>query len=95
MSMVKKSAKSIVRKYKKLSLRKEMNRLRQTIPNSKNMKDEEVLQETVSVIEELEHQLMMRLQAGRIPKQLVNYFPTGENVKIEEMRQAMLAIMGY
>ena len=70
MNIAKKSAKSIMRKYKKLSLRKEMNRLRQMIPNCKNMEDEEVLQETVSVIEELEQQLMIRIQTGKIPREI-------------------------
>ena len=95
MNIVKKSARSIVRKYKKLSLRKEMNKLRQTIPNSIDMKDEEVLQETASVIEELEQQLMMRIQSGRIPRDLVKHLPRSGNISVEEMRQGILSIMGY
>ena len=92
---LKQSARSVVKKYRKLSLKKEMKRLRRVIPNSRDLREEELIEETVSVIERIEQELLTRIQAGEFAKKLENHLPEDRKVDIIKMRQAMLSDMGY
>ena len=48
-----KKARRVVKKYKKMSLKKEMNRLRQIIPHGDTSKQNEVLDQTILLIHTL------------------------------------------
>merc|ERR1712115_14291 len=64
-----KSARKVVKKYKKMSLKKEMTRLRQLLPKGESLKQHEVLDQTILLIQELEMKLLTRIkQAGISPR---------------------------
>ena len=64
------SARKVVRKYKKLSLRKEMKRLKLLLNAEKGISSEEVLDRTVDLISELEARLISQIQARGLPDKM-------------------------
>ena len=63
-------ARRVVKKYRKMSLKKEMQRLRQMLPNGEKLKQTEVLEETILLIQQLEKKLLRKIQETGIPTQL-------------------------
>merc|ERR1711993_8240 len=64
------SARKVVRKYKKLSLRKEMKRLKVLLNAEKGISSEEVLDRTVDLISELEARLISQIQDRGLPDKM-------------------------
>jgi len=64
------SARKVVRKYKKLSLRKEMKRLKVLLNAEKGISSEEVLDRTVELISELEARLISQIQDRGLPDKM-------------------------
>ena len=64
------SARKVVRKYKKLSLRKEMRRLKVLLNAEKGISSEEVLDRTVELISELEARLIAQIQDRGLPDKM-------------------------
>ena len=64
------SARKVVRKYKKLSLRKEMRRLKVLLNAEKGISSEEVLDRTVDLISELEARLISQIQDRGLPDKM-------------------------
>ena len=67
-----KKARKVVKKYRKMSYRKEMMRLRNLLSADENVSEGEILDKTVSLIEELESRLMSQLRQGKVPAKMVN-----------------------
>ena len=65
-----KKARKVVKKYKKMSLKKEMTRLRQLLPKGELLKQHEVLDHTILLIQELEMKLLTRIQQAGIPPRI-------------------------
>ena len=80
-------ARRVVKKYRKLSLRREMNRLRRLLPGGALLKKEEVIEETVALIQALEQKLVDRLRQGTLPLTL------HPNASINDLREAVLRTM--
>ena len=64
------SAKRVVRKYRRMSLKREMRRLRRVVAAAEDAAAEAVLARTVAVIEQLEARLLQQLHRGLVPAQL-------------------------
>ena len=64
------SARKVVRKYRKLSLRKEMRRLKVLLNAEKGISSEEVLDRTVELISELEARLISQIQDRGLPDKM-------------------------
>ena len=62
-------ARRVVRKYRRMSYRKEMARLRSML-DCESVEEAEVLERTVSLIEDLEARLLQRLSTGAVPERL-------------------------
>ena len=82
-------ARRVVKKYRKLSLRKEMRRLRRLLPGGALLKKEEVIEETVALIQALEQKLVDRLRQGTLPQTLTLH----PNASINDLREAVLRTM--
>ena len=80
-------ARRVVKKYRKLSLRREMKRLRKLLPGGALLKKEEVIEETVALIQALEQKLVDRLRQGTLPLTL------HPNASINDLREAVLRTM--
>ena len=76
-----------MKKYRKLSLRREMKRLRRLLPGGALLKKEEVIEETVALIQALEQKLVDRLRQGTLPLTL------HPNASINDLREAVLRTM--
>ena len=83
-------ARRVVKKYRKLSLRREMRRLRQLLPTTgmRRLSRAEVLEEAVEVIQRLEEQLAERLKEGSTPARLSDHLPSGKT-DLESIRKAV------
>ena len=64
------SARKVVRKYKKLSLRKEMRRLKLLLNAEKGISSEEVLDRTVDLISQLEARLISQIKDRGLPDKM-------------------------
>ena len=82
-------ARRVVKKYRKLSLRKEMRRLRRLLPGGALLKKEEVIEETVALIQALEQKLVDRLRQGTLPQALTLH----PNASINDLSEAVLRTM--
>ena len=80
-------ARRVVKKYRKLSLRREMKRLRRLLPGGALLKKEEVIEETVALIQALEQKLVDRLRQGTLPLTL------HPNASINDLRETVLRTM--
>merc|ERR1712026_108996 len=63
-------ARKVVKKYRKMSLKKEMKRLRRLIPGGESLQQTEVLDQTILMIQELEMKLLARIHQTGIPARL-------------------------
>ena len=83
----------VVRKYRRISLRREMRRLRQLLPTTvRRLSRAEVLEEAVEVIQRLEEQLAERLKEGSTPARLSSHLPSGKT-DLESIRKAVVEMM--
>ena len=64
------SARKVVRKYRKLSLRKEMKRLKVLLNAEKGISSEDVLDRTVELITELEARLISQIKDRGLPDKM-------------------------
>ena len=70
-SSVDRTARKVVRKYRKMTLRREMRRLRRLVLEDSEagpVSSGQLLERTVSLIEELEARLVTQLRAGQVPE---------------------------
>ena len=81
----------VVRKYRRISLRREMRRLRQLLPTTgmRRLSRAEVLEEAVEVIQRLEEQLRERLKEGNTPARLASHLPASGQTDLESIRKAV------
>ena len=63
-------ARRVVKKYKKMNLKKEMNRLRELIPSGETLKQHEVLDQTILMIQQLEMKLLTRIKQTGVPPRI-------------------------
>ena len=81
-----KKARRVVKKYKKMTLRKEMKRLRQLLPRGETLKQYEVLDQTILLIQQLEMKLLTRIKQDGIPPRMAmvmeGYCPQKLNVNM-------------
>ena len=82
----------VVRKYRRMSLRREMRRLRQMLGYRRDTVEDRVLEGAVQLINSLEEQLLARLREVGLPPRLAN---TGLNNKmgINDLREAVGKMM--
>jgi len=64
-------ARKVVKKYRQMSYKKEMNRLRSLLAVEESVSENNVLDQTVSLIQELESRLIAQLQRGKIPEKML------------------------
>ena len=95
------SARKVVKKYRRMSLRREMRRLRRIVVTDNNrsagrISSEELLDRTVSLIEDLETKLMSQLRQGNVPEKMrrVTGVEWGQ-VSIDFMREVLGGIMEH
>ena len=94
-----KKARKVVRKYKKISLKKEMNRLRQLLPQGEALKKHEVLDQTILLIQQLEMKLLTRIQQSKeVPSSIAMMMdPTCaqslQNMDLNMMRNIVMTTM--
>merc|ERR1712187_88648 len=91
-----KKARKVVRKYKKMSLKKEMTRLRQLLPKGESLKQHEVLDQTILLIQELEMKLLTRIkQVGIPPRIAMNMGDTStQSLDLNKLRNLVMNTMG-
>ena len=82
----------VVRKYRRMSLRREMRRLRQMLGYRRDTVEDRVLEGAVQLINSLEEQLLARLREVGLPPRLAN---TGLDNKmgINDLREAVGKMM--
>ena len=94
-----KKARKVVKKYKKISLKKEMNRLRQLLPHGETLKKAEVLDQTILLIQQLEMKLLTRIQQSKeVPSSIAMMMdPTSaqslQNMDLNMMRNIVMTTM--
>jgi len=72
-----KKARKVVKKYRQMSYKKEMHRLRSLLAVEESVSENNVLDQTVSLIQELESRLLAQLQKGKVPEKML---ATGVNM---------------
>ena len=89
---VDRTARKVVRKYRKMTLRREMRRLRRLVleeGEAGRVSSGQLLERTVSLIEDLEARLLQRLSQGAVPERL-----RGSNVQsVEDIRNVIGLMM--
>ena len=82
----------MVKKYRRMSLRREMRRLRQMLGYRRDTVEDTVLEGAVQLINSLEEQLLARLREVGLPPRLAN---TGLDNKmgINDLREAVGKMM--
>ena len=94
-----KKARRVVKKYKKMSLKKEMTRLRQLLPKGESLKQHEVLDQTILLIQQLEMKLLTRIQQSKeVPSSIAMMMdPTCaqslQNMDLNMMRNIVMTTM--
>merc|ERR1712086_445295 len=91
-------ARRVVKKYKKISLKKEMNRLRQLLPKGETLKQHEVLDQTILMIQELEMKLLTRIKQAGAPPKIATVMDRScgqrtENLDLDKLRNLVMMTM--
>merc|ERR1719315_710530 len=74
------NARRVLRKYKKMTLRREMRRLRQLLPRGEILQQYQVIDQTILLIQQLESKLLTRKKQGMIhPK--ISMMINEDNIK--------------
>ena len=91
-----KKARKVVKKYKKMSLKKEMTRLRQLLPKGELLKQHEVLDHTILLIQELEMKLLTRIQQAGIPPRIAMSMgeTSAQGLDLNGLRNLVMNTMG-
>ena len=97
-SSVDKTARKVVRKYRRMTLRREMKRLRRIVleEGERRVSSGQLLERTVSLIEELEARLVTQLRAGQVPE-VIRRRGVGlqwDQLGVDTLRELMGDIMG-
>ena len=95
MSCVKK-ARRVVKKYKKMTLKKEMKRLRQLIPEGQTLKQHEVLDQTILLIQQLEMKLLTRIKQAGVPSRIAMMIEghSHQTLDVDMLRSVVGQMMG-
>ena len=90
-----KKARKVVKKYKKMSLKKEMTRLRQLLPKGESLKQHEVLDQTILLIQQLEMKLLTRIKQTGIPTRIamVTGETSSQNIDLNKLRNLVMTTM--
>ena len=91
-------ARRVVKKYKKISLKKEMNRLRQLLPKGETLKQHEVLDQTILMIQQLEMKLLTRIKQAGVPPSIATVMDKScgqrkENLDLDKLRNLVMMTM--
>ena len=91
-----KKARRVVKKYKKMSLKKEMTRLRQLLPKGESLKQHEVLDQTILLIQQLEMKLLTRIQQAGIPPRIAMSMgeTSTQSLDLNKLRNLVMNTMG-
>ena len=91
-----KKARRVVKKYKKMSLKKEMNRLRQIIPKGETLKQHEVLDQTILLIQQLEMKLLTRIKQAGVPTRISMMMEgnSDQNLDVDMLRSVVGQMRG-
>ena len=88
------AARKIVRKYRKREERREMRKLRKLLPRGEKLKNQEVIDETISLIVALEKKLLEKIHLqGMVPPVLSHTGLQGDNISLDKLREAMAMII--
>ena len=93
-----KKARRVVKKYKKMTLRKEMKRLRQLLPRGETLKQYEVLDQTILLIQQLEMKLLTRIKQTGVPTRIAmvmegNCKQNWEDLNVDMLRSVVMQTM--
>jgi hypothetical protein len=93
-----KKARRVVKKYRKMTLKKEMNRLRQLLPKGEKLKQQEVLDQTILLIQQLEMKLLTRLKQAGVPQRIATVMDNScgqslENLDLNSLRSLVMQSM--
>ena len=88
----------MVKKYKKMTLRKEMKRLRQLLPRGETLKQYEVLDQTILLIQQLEMKLLTRINQTGVPPGIATVMDGNckqnlENLDVDMLRNVVMQTM--
>ena len=71
-----------------------MNKLRKLVPRGENLKNREVIDETISLIVALEQQLLAKIERqGRVPSLLSDTGLRENNLSLDKLREAMAHLL--
>ena len=78
-----------------MELRRLMNKLRMVLPSGgKDLEEEEVLEQTVALIEDLERRLLAKLKSGVVPEKLQQSLTPRKKIQgVLDLRNAMARLM--
>ena len=90
-----KKARRVVKKYKKMTLRKEMKRLRQLLPRGETLKQYEVLDQTILLIQQLEMKLLTRIKQVGVPPRIAMVMDGNcvQNLDVNMLRNVIMQTM--
>ena len=83
----------VVRKYKKMTLRKEMRRLKQILPRGETLKQYEVIDQTILLIQQLEMKLLTRIKQGVIPPKMAMMMSSKSELNVDIVDMNMMRNM--
>ena len=89
-------ARRVVKKYRKMTLRKEMNRLRQILPKGEKLKQHEVLDQTILLIQQLEMKLLTRIKKAGVPPRIALMMEghSDQSLDMDMLRSVVGQMMG-
>ena len=98
-SGVDRTARKVVKKYRKMTLRREMRRLRRLVLEEGEagpVSSGQLLERTVSLIEELETRLVTQLRAGQVPEVMRSRGAgvAWSSLGVDTLRELLGGIMG-
>ena len=93
-----KKARRVVKKYRKMTLKKEMNRLRQILPKGEKLNQHEVLDQTILLIQQLEMKLLTRIKQAGVPSRIATVMDNSwaqslENLDLDVLRSLVMQTM--
>ena len=83
----------VVKKYRRMSLRREIRRLRQMLGYRRDTVEDTVLEGAVQLINSLEEQLLARLMEVGLPPRLANTGLDNNKMGINDLREAVGKMM--
>ena len=91
-------ARRVVKKYRKMTLKKEMNRLKQLLPKGEKLKQHEVLDQTILLIHQLEMKLLTRIKQAGVPSRIATVMDNScgqslEKLDLDSLRSLVMQTM--